>query len=65
MRRPVFLLAFAAMLSLAGCSVYDVLFGMFGSNYSSTSPDNPSRIIEMRDELDRWEQRERQIPLTD
>lgn len=59
MRRFVLLLATVTLASLAGCSMYDALFGMFGDNYSSTSPDRPSRYIEMRDEVDRWEARDR------
>lgn len=56
MRRTSLLLTLVVMAPAAGCSVYDALFGMFGDNYSSASPDRPSRFIEMQDEVDRWEQ---------
>lgn len=58
MRRLRFILVGLALVFLAGCSVYDVLFGMFQSNYDSASPDRASRYFEMQNEVDRWEARD-------
>jgi hypothetical protein len=60
MRRICILIAVAAIATFAGCSVYNVLFGMFSSNYSSASPDNASRYAEMQSEVDRWAEHQRQ-----